>query len=87
MMSLAGADVDVAAACRSSVQMLLVSLRNQTRIWKRKSLRGQRADRADVDGVERVIVGPARLSGMDGQHGVAAALGEAEDRVVGDFVR
>ena len=45
----------------------------------------QRADRADVDRVERVIAVEA-LSFMNGQRGVAAAVDEAEDVVVGHFL-
>jgi len=54
------------------VQMLLVSLRNQTRIWKRKSLLVSAPTGQDVHRVKRVIVLQA-LAGMHGQRGVAAA--------------
>ena len=46
---------------------------------------GQRADRADVGGVERVV-GIQQAVRMDGERGVGAALGEAEHRIAGDFV-
>ena len=47
--------------------------------------RGQRADRTDIDGVERVII-LQPLAGMRGQDGVAAAIDEAEDVVVRDLL-
>ena len=47
--------------------------------------RGERADRADVDGVERIIVFES-LAGMRGQDGVTAAIDKPEDVVVCDFV-
>jgi hypothetical protein len=46
----------VFAPAEDSVSMLGVCSRNQTRILKRKSVLGERADGADVDGVERVVV-------------------------------
>ena len=46
---------------------------------------GEGADGADVCGVEGVVV-IEFLPGVDGEGGVGAALGEAEDGVVGDFV-
>ncbi len=61
------------------VQMLFVSFRNQTRILKRKSRRRERAHRADIDGVERVIVVEA-LAGMRSQHGITAAIDETQAR-------
>ena len=47
--------------------------------------RSQRADRANVDGVERIIVFQ-RLARMRGQNGVTAAIDEAEHVVVRDFL-
>ena len=48
-------------------------------------VRGQRADRADVGGIERVIR-IEQTTWMHGQSGVRAALGKAENRVAGDFI-
>ena len=45
----------------------------------------QRADRADVGGVERVVRVEQAVR-VNGEGGVGAALGEAEHRVAGDFV-
>ena len=46
---------------------------------------GQRADRTNIDRVERIIV-LQPLSGMRGQNGVAAAIDETQHVVVRDFL-
>jgi len=48
-------------------------------------LAGERADGADIDGVERVII-VEPLARMDGEGGVTAAVDEAEDVVVDHFL-
>ena len=48
-------------------------------------IRCERADWADVGGVERVIR-IEQTAGVDGEGRVGAALGETEDRIVGDLV-
>lgn len=43
------------------------------------------ADGADIGGVERVVV-IEEAAGMNGESGVGAALSEAEDGIVSDFI-
>ena len=67
------------------VQKLFVSLQKPDPHLEAEIRRGQRADRADIDRVERVIVLQS-FAGMGGQHGVAAAIDEAEHVVLRDFL-
>ena len=47
--------------------------------------RGQRADRTNINGIERIIILEA-LARVRGQNGMTAAIDEAEDVVVRHFV-
>src|SRR6185503_16681263 len=77
-------DLDVAAG-RAAVAHARRRLELPRAHREPKVLRGQRADRADVDGVERVRV-VELLAGRGGQHLVIAAVGELELVLAGDLV-
>ena len=80
----AGPDVDVGARAAVDVDRRRF-LEEPDAHLEAEIVGSQRADRADVGGVERVV-GIQQAVRVDGQRGVGAALGEAQHRVARDFI-
>src|SRR5438128_9653932 len=76
---------DRVAACRATGADAFGFLQEPDTHLKAKIGGSERADRADIDCVKRIIIFQI-LSGMSGQHGVTAAIDKSKHVVVGDLL-